>query len=157
MIFNVSKIVKDNYTLLYKDAHKSHVYCWLFCIPLIISCISVIFNFSFTEAQLGHIISFVSIIVGFLINVSVILISTQNSKGIVGDLVKRRGHANIFYSILVGILIVFAIIIGPSLLDIVIPHIPFIPYVATVILFSIFLHFMIMILIVIKAFYALYR
>ena len=157
MIFDISKIVKDNYALLYKDAHRSHIHCWLFYIPLIISCISVYFNFSFTEAQLGHIISFVSIIVGFLINVSVILISTQNSKGIVGDLVKRRGHANIFYTILVGILMVFTIIIGPSLLDIVYPYISFITYVATVALFSIFIHFIIMILIVIKAFYALYR
>lgn len=160
MIFDISKIIKDNYSLLLKDAHISHIILWLFGVPIITSVSLIFFNFKLDSDQLSSIVSFVSIIIGFLVNVSVILVSIPNSKGLIGNFVKKRNHANIFYTILVGILLVVIIIMKPwfgfsipiqknFLFDFSIIYYFF--------LYSLFIHFILMILIVIKAFYALYK
>lgn len=161
MIIDISNIIKDNYSLLLKDAHKSHILFWLFFNPLIISTILVFFNFRLDVNQLEFTILFVSIIVGFMINISVILITTKNSKGLLGDLVKSRSFANIFYTVLIGIFLILAIIIEPWLhFTIPLPKINLIIDVLffyTIFLFSLFIHFIVMILVSVKTFYALHK
>lgn len=168
MIFDISKIIKDNYSLLLKDAHISHIILWLFGVPIITSVSLIFFNFKLDSDQLSSIVSFVSIIIGFLVNVSVILVSIPNSKGLIGNFVKKRNHANIFYTILVGILLVVIIIMKPwfgfsipiqknFLFDFSINFLLDFSIIYYFFLYSLFIHFILMILIVIKAFYALYK
>ena len=78
MIFNISCIFKDNYSLLYKDSSKGHVYLWLLFVPFIISLALVLCGFKFNDNQFSNLINFIAIIVGFLINAAVILISMNN-------------------------------------------------------------------------------
>ena len=161
MIWNVSQIISNNYKLLSKDAHKSHIVFCLFLIPIIISFILPSLNFKLNANQFNYIISFVTIIVGFLINVSVILISERHSKGLIGNEVHKRTFANVFYTVLVGIFIILTIIIEPwANLPIHVSYMDFVLDISKmfnfVILF-VFFHFIIMILVTIKGFYALYK
>lgn len=161
MIWNVSKIISDNYKLLSKDSNKGHTGFWLFFIPIIVSFVLIFFNLRLNADQFNYIISFVSLIVGFLINVSVILVSIQNLKGLLGSIVQKRIFANICYTILVGILLILIVIAEPWMRLSV--HIPYINYALdfsiafNILIFSVFFHFIVMILVVIKGFYSLYK
>lgn len=170
MIFNVIRIFKDNYSLLYEDSSRGHVYFWLFFAPLIVSLGLIFCGFKFNENQFNNLINFIAIIVGFLINAAVILISMEKSKGSIGDSLRTRSYANIFYSIIIGIFIILLTIIKPSFensvfgyllkISVLIPVLNFSLGFSTLyylFLYSLFIHFIIMILVIIKAFYALYK
>jgi|GEM_PF-5536730 len=161
MLFDISRIVKDNYTLLIKDSSKIEVFTYLFFIPIIISLVFVVCGFKLNDSQFTDIITFIAIIVGFLINITVVLISTQNTKGVIGEFLKNRNKANIFYTILVGISITLLSIIKPCFENFIFhsilnSYLWIASPIYYVILYSLFIHFIFMILIIIKAFYALY-
>lgn len=161
MIWNISKIISDNYHLLSKESSKEHVIFWFFLIPIVISLGLITLDLRLNPNQLGYIISFVSLIVGFLINVSVILVSIKNWKGVLGTIVEKRIFANICYTILVGILLILIVIAGPWVgSNVYIPYIDYIfefSIIFNILTFSVFIHFIFMILVVIKGFYSLYK
>jgi hypothetical protein len=170
MIFNVRAIIEDNYKLLYKDSSKSHVYFWLFGVPVVISLAFILFGVKFNDNQYTYLISFIAIIVGFLINATVVLISTQNGKGQIYDFLKKRSQANIFYTVIIGILIIILVIIKPCFGNAIFEPL-LIPYFVIPVVnvgigiftlyyfffYSLFAHFFIMILIILKVFYSLFN
>lgn len=162
MLFNVSKIFEDNYTYLVKDSSKSEVFIYLGVVPFVISLAFVLFGFKFSDSQLSNLITFIAIIVGFLINVTVIMISSEKNKGPIGDFLKSRNNANIFYTIIIGILITLLAIIIPFFAnsvfwDFINSYYVIFSDIYYLIIYTLFIHFLLMILIIMKAFYALYK
>ncbi|WP_342305739.1 hypothetical protein [Methanolobus sp. ZRKC5] len=163
MIFDVSSIIKDNYSKLESSgAHSSHIFLWILLIPYLFSILVSItpFFIDFCNiAQSNYIVSFASIIIGFLINVSVILKATETKYSIAVSL-KSRVFANIFYTILIGVLLVVMIIIGTWLNPMIIYSQQVIFWKATIFMsylilqYFLFFHFIVMLLVVMKGFYA---
>ena len=162
MLFDVSKIFEDNYSLLIKDSSRFHVFLCLGIIPFVVSIVLVIIGFKFSDNQFSNLITFIAIIVGFLINVTVIMITAEKDKGPIGKFLKNRNNANIFYTIIIGILITLLAIIRSGFETSI-----FWPFINSyyiifssvyyLIIYTLFIHFLIMILIIMKAFYALYK
>ncbi len=160
MIWNVGRIFSDHYKLLKKDSSTEHIVFWLFIFPVITSLFLIcIANYSFSADILNDIISFVSLTVGFLITAVIILISSKNNKGAIGDFLEKRTQANVFYTIIIGIALILFIIFS-SLLKFSF-SIPFIGsfgpefFISTLILFFL-IHFLLNMFVIIKALYALY-
>lgn len=164
MIFDVSGIIKDNYSKLEKDAaNRCHIFLWILLIPyilsILVSVIPLLVDFCKIE-QFDYIVSFTSIIIGFLINVSVILKATDAKSSIAKSL-KERIFANIFYTILIGVLLVVMLIIGAWLNPMIIYSQDVTFLMATLFLsylilqYFVFFHFIMMLLVVMKAFYAI--
>ncbi|ETA68242.1 hypothetical protein MettiDRAFT_1696 [Methanolobus tindarius DSM 2278] len=165
IIFDVSHIVRDNYAKLEKDAHLSHIVFWIIFVPYIIAVVFSLFPLFVSSCKLeqsNYVISFSSIIIGFLINSAVMLKAVDTSSSL-GCALKERTFANIFYTILVGILLVIVVIggtwINPNLVYSInfsfIVTVLFLFYI--IIMYFLFFHFIFMILIVMKAFYAVCR
>lgn len=165
IIFDVSHIINDNYSKLKVDATLSHILFWIIAVPYVLSLSILIFSLFvdfYKIEQSSYIISFASIIIGFLINASVMLKATD-TKYSIEETLKERVFANIFYTILVGILLVVMIIAGTWFNSMVIYSQNVTFWIATICLSYIilknfiFIHFILMILVVIKAFYAVCR
>ncbi|SFM68225.1 hypothetical protein [Methanolobus profundi] len=165
MIFDVSHIIRDNYSKLERDAHLSHIIFWIIFVPYIIAVVLSVFPLFVASCKLeqsNYVISFSSIIIGFLIN-SAVMLKAVDTRSSLGSALKERAFANIFYTILIGIVLVI-VVIGGTWIDPTIVYSTKFSFFITVLLifyiitmYFLFFHFILMIFVVMKAFYAVCR
>jgi hypothetical protein len=157
MLFNPIQIIKENYESIKKESNSLFFVIWLLVFPAIVSVILIIFHLKLNSGQYTNLIAFISILIGFLINILVMMVSNKKDDTLLRKQLTDRIYSNVSYFVISGVLLVILILIeswfslqdllfGISLNDILLFFVYFI-----------FLHIIIILLMIIKGFYSLYK
>lgn len=153
MIWNPARIIEDNFEKLVSDSNRGHVILWLGIAPL---GLSILLELLSVNLSYNYVISFVSIMTGFLVNGVILTLSIDHEHGEVGTVLEERTYSNIFYGILVGITQVGLIFMfSNSSLNFILSN-KVTVNIVEIGLNSVLIHFIVVIMIIIKGLYALY-
>ena len=155
MLFNCKKIIVDNFILTKEDSSWGHITFWVFIVPILIALLVYFINIHYINGSQANLVAFVSIVTGFLINISVVMLSDRSNQHILLPALRKRVQANIHYTILVGILIILMIIgkdLALSTASFI--NIGFLSPLFSATLTFFIIHYLLFILIILKGFYS---
>jgi len=110
-LINILPILKKHFESLKKDAHTANIIVLFFVIPLIISYGFLHYNLLISKGIVSSLISALSILIGFIMNVLILLIRTEKEeKHIRNELIEHVCY-NALYELITGLLILMLCIL----------------------------------------------
>jgi len=151
MIFGLSKNIKEMYSLLLDSSNKVFISFWFFVFPLGIAISLVCFDFEIAPNQYTYLIGFMSIIIGFLINILATMISNKKIGSGLRIKLTRRIYSSATGFILFGVFLIILILISSWIQRIIFEKILYF------FIYFLFIHLILILFSIIKGFYSLYK
>jgi len=106
-IINIFPIFKKHFESLKEDANIISILLLFILIPLLGSAIFIFFNFFITSSIINSLIATFSILVGFCINVLILLLGLKKRKIEIENKLVEHLSYNVLYELIIGLLILF--------------------------------------------------
>jgi hypothetical protein len=156
MIFGVWKSIGDMYRLLEDHSGRFFLVLWFFLIPSAVSFSLVYFDFYIYSSQYTYLVGFMSIMIGFLINILATMISNKKVESRLRVQLTKRIYSSSIGFVLLGIFFIILIFINPWIY-VISPVSLVLLKINLFLIYALLIHLMLILLSIIKGFYSLYN